>query len=109
MTTIVDLASRYGLDGQTLLGRAYRCDDPRATLAPLDKLNTAHSIYVAGHRIATLAHVLRAIADDKPLPPVTLDFQGRLADGFHRLVISRALGAKDIPAVIETQEFVQCP
>ena len=96
---LLELVNQCGLAADTLSGRSYRCADPAAVLVPTDQIREGRAIDVDGHVYYNLVRILDAITKDEALPPIELDSNGKVADGFHRLVLSRALGAAFVPAI----------
>lgn len=90
-----ELIAAAGLAADSLAGGAYICADPTAFLMPLHEISR-RLVPLVRDRLESL---LYAIANDVPLPPISVRPSRLLLDGHHRIAVSEALGAATVPVI----------
>jgi hypothetical protein len=96
-----ELIAAAGLAVDALAGRAYLCTDETAFLVPICEVSTFTQPMLER---AKLERILLAILGCVPLPPIRLQHRCLLRDGHHRLAVSRALGAAEVPCTYSREE-----
>lgn len=92
------LLSAAALSPTTLAGGSYICTDPFAFMIPCADMPPFDGMELDR---AKIERILSAVMSGEPLPPIRVEYRNihRIRDGHHRLQVSRALGALEVPAV----------